>query len=334
MASMKRRDFLKQSLIGLGALGISGWVAGCTPKDAPSADPTATNVPGVTATNVPTAIRTVSSDSFSGAHLAVARGGDDPEVLTRKAIAAVGGMERFVPKGASVIIKPNICVPRPFETGATTNPFVVAALVKMCLEAGAKQVKILDYPFGGPSDQCYETSGIAEKVRQAGGVMEVISNVKFVKTAIPGAKRLKEADIYDEVLKADVLINAPVAKNHMMAKYTLGMKNLMGIVKERGVLHASFADCLPDLNSKVHSTLTVIDAVRIMLKNGPTGGSADDIKKIDTVIASPDIVAADAYGATLFGIKAEDIEYIRNAAERGLGSMALNDMKIEEINVG
>ena len=330
MKNISRREFLNKSILGLGAIGLSGLIAGCESPAGPNNPVSSTDIPTV----VPTAIRTVTSNSFSDTQLAVARGGDDPEVLTRKAVAAVGGMERFVPSGASVIIKPNICVPRPFETGATTNPFVVAALVKMCLEAGAKQVKILDYPFGGPSDQCYEASGIAEQVRQAGGTMEVISNVKFVKTAIPDAKRLKEASIYDEVLKADVLINVPVAKHHMMARYTLGMKNLMGIVQNRGVLHASFADCLPDLSSKVHSTLTVIDAVRIMLQHGPTGGSPDDIKKIDTVIASPDIVAADAYGATLFGLKPEDIDYIRSAAERGLGSMALDSMKIEEINVG
>ncbi|MCE1254757.1 MAG: DUF362 domain-containing protein [Anaerolineae bacterium] len=342
MKPMKRRDFLKSSLVGLGALGVGSWISACSPEKGPAGNNTpipsaalsGTEVPQINTPDIPSATRTVSGDSFSGAYLAVARGGDDPEALTRKAVAAVGGMQRFVPNGASVVIKPNMCVPRPFETGATTNPLVVAALVKMCLEAGAKQVKVLDYPFGGPSDAVYESCGIAEKVREAGGLMEVISRVKFVKTAIPDAKRLKETEIYDEVLKADVLINVPVAKNHTMAQYTLGMKNLLGVIQNRGVIHGSFAECIPDLNTKVRSTLTVVDAVRIMMQHGPTGGSPDDIKKIDTVIASPDIVAADAYGVTLFGAKAQDIDYIRSAAERGLGSLELDRLKIEEINVG
>ena len=351
MRHITRREFIHKSILSLGAMGISGLVGGCAPQadsdnpvpsinvPAATAQTNATNVPTVTnqmiATSVPTAIQTVPTVSSSmGAYLAVARGGNDPEVLTRKAIAAIGGMERFVSKGANVVIKPNMCMGVPLEIGATTNPLVVGAVVKMCLEAGAKQVTVLDNPFGGPSAQPYEGCGIAEIVRQAGGVMEVLSNVKFMKTALPDAKRLKTAAIYDTVLKADVLINVPVAKTHSMAQYTLALKNLMGVVQNRAVLHASFAECLPDLNIKVPSTLTVIDAVRLMVKHGPTGGSPDDVKKIDTVIASHDIVAADAYGVTLFGAKPGDIDYISNAAARGLGSLELNSLKIEEINVG
>ena len=336
MKTINRRDFLKQSALGLGVITTARFLSACDTAARPTAQPISSPLPPSTAIPAaPTATdQPAATPTPSGTYLSVARGGDDPEVLVRRALAAIGGMERFVPKGTSVVIKPNMCVPAPFETGATTNPVVVATLVRMCFEAGAKSVKVLDYPFGGISDMVYEVCGVGPAVKQAGGDMEVISNVKFVKTAIPGALGLKEAFIYDDVLKADVLINVPVAKHHSLAKYTLGMKNLMGTISFREKLHSSFEKCIPDLNSVVRPTLTVVDAVRIMLQNGPTGGSPDDIKKIDTIIASHDIVAADSYGVTLFDASPADIPYISAAAQRGLGSMDLKNLKIEEINIG
>lgn len=267
-------------------------------------------------------------------YLAVARGGE-PEALVRSAIAALGGIERFVHGGDDVIIKPNICVAyHTHEYAATTNPWVVGALVKMALEAGARRVRVMDFPFGGGPEEAYVRSGIQEQVLAAGGEMEIMSHFKFIATEIPEGIDLLRADIYDDILKADVVINVPIAKHHGLARLTLGMKNLMGVVRDRPSLHLNLSQRIADLTSRVRPTLTVVDAVRMLMANGPSGGNLDDVKQADTVIASADIVAADSYAVTLFEMQPHDIGYIKAAAEMGLGRSDLENLKIEEIAVG
>jgi uncharacterized protein (DUF362 family) len=145
-------------------------------------------------------------------------------------MAAMGGMEQFVSAGDDVIVKPNICVAyHTYEYAATTNPWVVGALVKLALEAGARRVRVMDSPFGGTPEQAYARSGIQEQVQAAGGEMEVMTRLKFVEADIPQGLDIGKCDIYDQVLNADVLINVPIAKHHSLARLTLGMKNLMGV---------------------------------------------------------------------------------------------------------
>ncbi len=272
--------------------------------------------------------------SLSRPDLVVARGGE-PEAMVRRALAALGGMEQFVKSGDDVVIKPNICVAyHTYEYAATTNPWVVGTLVKLALEAGARRVRVMDYPFGGSAEQAYVKSGIQEQVEASGGQMEIMTKFKFVDTTIPDGVDLQRCKIYDGVLKADVLIDVPIAKDHGLAKLTLGMKNLMGVIYDRPAMHRNLGQRLADLSSRVQPTLTVVDAVRMLMKHGPTGGNLDDVKQADTVIASPDIVAADSYTATLFGMRPEDLAYVRAGTAMGLGRSDLKTLKIEEVNVG
>jgi len=244
-------------------------------------------------------------------------------------------MERFVRPGDDVIVKPNICVAyHTYEYAATTNPWVVGALVKLCLEAGAGRVRVMDSPFGGGPETAYSRSGIQEQVVAAGGEMEIMSGFKFVPTEIPQGLDLRRRDIYEEVLNADVVINVPIGKHHSLARLTLGMKNLMGVILDRPAMHRNLGQRLADLTSRIRPALTVVDAVRILVANGPTGGNLDDVRKKDTVIATPDIVAADSYAATLFGLQPNDLAYIRAATDMGLGRSDLGSLNIEEIAVG
>ena len=194
--------------------------------------------PTATATQNPDAAST--SGTAAAAYLAVARGtGADPAELTRRAIAALGGIERFVKPGADVIVKPNICnAYHGPEYASTTNPDVIAAIVALCLGAGAKRVRVMDFPFGGSPQASYETSGIAAAVKAAGGEMEAMNRLKFRKTAIPQGKVLRSSNIYGDILDADTVINVPIAKTHGSATLTLGMKNLMGVIQDRNTLHA------------------------------------------------------------------------------------------------
>jgi uncharacterized protein (DUF362 family) len=265
-------------------------------------------------------------------HLSVARGGE-PEDLVRNALAALGGMGRFVNPGDDVIVKPNICVPyHDYRYAATTNPWVVATLVKLCFEAGAARVRVMDYPFGGPCEQAYARSGIADEVQAVGGIMETISNIKFVETEIPQGQDLKSMMIYDDILQADAVINVPIAKHHSLARLTLGMKNLMGTIRDRQPMHINLGQRLADLTSRVMPVLTVVDAVRILTANGPTGGSLDDVQKLDTVIASPDIVAADSYAAGLFGRDPGELSYIVAGEAMGLGRSDIENLEIVELS--
>ncbi|MGQ9585976.1 MAG: DUF362 domain-containing protein [Anaerolineae bacterium] len=263
--------------------------------------------------------------------LVVARGGE-PEALVRQALAALGGMGRFVKPGDDVIVKPNICVAyHTYEYAATTNPWVVGTLVRLALEAGARRVRVMDSPFGGGPEEAYVRSGIQEQVLAAGGQMELMASFKFADTSIPQGVDIKRWSVYGDVLKADVVINVPVAKHHNLARLTLGMKNLMGVIQNRSALHRNLGQRLADLTSLIRPQLTVVDAVRILVDHGPTGGNLADVRKLDTVIASPDIVATDAYAATLFGLKPDDLDYVRAGAAMGLGRSDLGSLKVEEI---
>jgi uncharacterized protein (DUF362 family) len=303
-------------LTGAAAAGAALFGAGCT------AQPTET-----------TSRRQPPAPTGDQPYLAVARGAD-PAAITQAAIAALGGIERFVRSGDEVIVKPNICVDyHPPEYAATTNPTVVATLVTLCLGAGARRVRVMDTPFGGTPESAYAVSRIKEAVRAAGGEMEVMSPVKFAEFAIPEGQDITAWEVYRDVLEADVLINVPIAKHHSLARLSLGGKNLLGVILDPNQMHRNLGQRVADLVSLVRPTLTVMDAVRILVDHGPTGDSLNDVQQTDTVIASHDVVAADAYAATLFGLTGADIGYVQAAAEMGLGTMELADIKIEEINV-
>jgi uncharacterized protein (DUF362 family) len=293
-----------------------------TPTGAvPAADPQATP------TSQPVAI--ASGETY----LSVIRG-QDPAAITEAALKSLGGMERFVKNGYDVIIKPNICVDsNTFEYAATTNPVVVATLVRLALGAGAKRVRVMDLPFGGTAASAYAKSGIADAVKTAGGEMEVMNPNKFRKTSIPDGKSLKEAMIYQDILDCDLLIDVPTAKHHSLARITVGSKNLMGVIRDRGAIHSDLAQRIPDLVSLLRPQLTVVDAVRTLMAHGPTGGNLNDVKINNTVIASHDIIAADSYATQLFNMTGADIPYLAAAAARGLGKIDLTGLKIEEVNL-
>ncbi len=300
---------------------------------APTAAPTAAASPTVAATA--TLTRIPPSPTPSQPYLSVARGAN-PAAITRAAVDALGGIKRFVKSGDEVIVKPNICnASIPPELASTTNPEVVAELVKLCLEAGAKRVRVMDQPFAGTAVEAYKNSGIRAAVERVGGQMEIMSAMKYVAVNFPAAARdLKSYKIYQDVLKADVLINAPVAKTHNVAKLTLGMKGLMGVILDREPLHQNIHQRVADLSTAIRTTLTVVDGVRVVVEDGPTTWDPKNVVVANTIIASHDIVAADAYAAqSLFKLKPEDIGYIKLGAEMGIGRADLANLRVKEVSL-
>ncbi len=239
--------------------------------------------------------------------------------LTETSIASLGGMERFVKKDDVVWIKPNIGWNRRPELAANTNPDVVAALVRMCLAAGAKKVKVGDFPCH-PARQAYRNSGIAKAAKEAGGKVVYLDKKRFRDMEL-GGQRLKTWPLYVEVTEADLVINVPILKHHGLTKASMAMKNYMGIIGgNRGSWHQHMDVCLTDITQFMKPRLVVLDAVRVLLDHGPQGGDPNDVEVRGIVAAGTDIVALDAFGATLMGHLPGDIGYIPLAEARGLGT--------------
>ena len=256
-----------------------------------------------------------------------------PVEMTRRTLDILGGMKRFVSKGDIVVVKPNIGWDRNPEQAATTNPEVVAEVIKLCFEAGAKKVKVFDRPCNVAS-RCYNRSGIKQAASDAGAEVSFVVDSGFVKTKFPEGMELKSWWLYKPALDADVLINVPIAKHHGLTRVTLGMKNLMGIMGgNRGEVHWKIDQKLADLTYYVKPQLTILDAVRILVRNGPQGGNLKDVKTMNTIIAGEKIATVDAYGATLFGIKPADLEFVKMANRLGLGEIDLDKVRIKKVSL-
>jgi uncharacterized protein (DUF362 family) len=271
------------------------------------------------------------AEAAQGPDLVVAKGASTPQVV-RSAMDAMGGMKRFVAKGDVVVLKPNIGWDRTPAYAATTNPEVVGTLAKLCYESGAKKVKVFDNTVSD-ARRCYKQSGIADAAAAAGAEMMFMDNRKYRDVKLNGTV-LKSWPLYNDIFEADKVINIPIAKTHSLTTLTLSMKNWMGVMGGvRFRVHQRIDESLVDLIRVIKPTLTVLDAVRILTANGPTGGDLDDVKRLDTVVVGTDQVAIDSFGATLFGMKGSDLNTVKLAAKAGLGVMDLSKLNIKRISV-
>jgi uncharacterized protein (DUF362 family) len=263
----------------------------------------------------------------AGKILAVARGAS-AGTNTRKAIAAIGGMRKVVSPGDVVVIKPNIGHARAPKYAVDTNPAVVGTLVSLARRAGAAKVVVMDNPVGSDPANCYDVSGIAAAVKSAGGSMHVMGSGGYKSFAMPG-HLLETHPLYGAIVNADVLINVPIAKQHGSTGLTLAGKNMMGCTNSRQRMHTlGLSQSIAEINAKLRPELTVIDATRILVRNGPSGGSLGDVRVKDTVIACRDWVAADTYATRLFGKKPGAVPYIAAAAKMHLGTMDLSTLTV------
>ena len=305
---MRRREFIQWtalgalSFVGLPACGVNKTRADVgmpqRPPEPPSANPSA-------GLSVPT--------------MAIANG-TDPEELMERGLRAMGGIGRFVQQGQTVVIKPNFSVPRTPDQAATTNPFLVAALVKRCLAAGARSVKVIDNPFTN-SQMCLENSGIRQAVESAGGKVFATNRLtgEFYLPVNAGGSVLQSMQYSRDVLEADVFISFPILKHHNGTGLTMGLKNMMGLVWDRGFFHRTdLHRTIAELSAFKKPHLVIMDAVRGITTHGPMGPGT--IREYNQVVFSTDPVAADAYGAELFGLKAADIGHISIAAGLGVGT--------------
>jgi uncharacterized protein (DUF362 family) len=276
------------------------------------------------------------------AEMAIARAaakekGDDsphptatPEQLVRRAIDAMGGMGKFVSRGDIVVVKPNIGWDRMPIHAANTNPDVVAAVIRLAYEAGAKRVIVADGSCNDPN-RCFQRSGIWRASYELGADVVLPQEHRFRTMRLKGDV-LDEWPVFTTLVDADKVINVPVAKHHNLAKFTAAMKNWYGVLGgRRNRLHQNIDTSIADLATFMRPTLVVMDAWRVLVRNGPQGGNIDDARDMHTVIASVDQVAADAYGCTLIGQKRENLAYLAMGEQRGLGTTRWESLRVREV---
>ena len=258
--------------------------------------------------------------------------GNSPAAITKEAIALLGGLNRFVAKGDVVMVKPNIGWDRTPEMAACTNPEVIKTLVEMSLAAGAKKVVVMDNTTN-QAQRCYIRSGIQEAAKAAGADVPFVNPRRVKKMAIKG-EWLKEWEVIQDFVEADKIINVPIVKHHSLCRATLGMKNWLGAIGgSRNQLHQKLDQAMIDLAAFFKPTLTVLDAYRILVRNGPQGGRPSDTKLLKTVVAGVDYVAVDAMGASFLEIPPQELLYLRLGKERGFGEFQLEKLRIEKRTV-
>ncbi len=300
-----------------------------------------------------TFLKTLGAGVWTGAHLALLGRGQradagevtagavpdlvavkngEPEALFDRGIEALGGMGRFVKKGQRVVVKPNIGWNVPPERAANTNPRLVRRIVEHCLQAGAREVYVFDHTCDDWRD-CYRTSGIEQAVKEAGGkIAPGNSEGYFQQIALPHGQRLRAAKEHELILGADVVINVPVLKSHGGAKLSVAMKNLMGMVWDRGEWHANdLPQCIADFTTYRKPDLNVVDAYNVLQRHGPRGVSENDVVRQRSQLLTTDLVTADAAAAKLFGVEPDTVDYIRIAHAMGVGRKDLENLVIRRI---
>ena len=250
--------------------------------------------------------------------------------LTRKVFDAAGGINRFVSKGDIVVIKPNLSWARRPELAATTHPQVLQAVIELCQDAGAKRVRIADNTIHD-ARQCFALTGAGIVAKNTGSDLIYPRSSLMRKMKLKG-NRLDIWPVFKPLIEADVLINLPIAKHHSLSGLTLGMKNWIGAVAgSRWSLHQDINQSIVDLANFFQPTVTLIDAIRIMTQNGPSGGSTSYVSVKNTLILSDEPVAADAKAALLFNRKPQDLGFIRMAQQQGLGTYDFRKLEQQKV---
>jgi uncharacterized protein (DUF362 family) len=255
---------------------------------------------------------------------------------TRAAVEQLGGMQAFVKPGDKVVIKPNMSFPNGVENATNTKPEVVRELVAMAKEAGASRIRVLDHPLGTPGPSIAEIKDACNGVDE--GITHALTDYNFYQSTRINDKwyGFNKTSLMKDVLAADCLIAAPTAKSHDMTGVSLSLKGMMGLVYDRWIMHqqgldGSIVKLAAFLKPKLK--LAVIDATRVLSTNGPRGPGK--IIPMNTIIASPDMVAADAKTVemcTWYGkrYKPRQISHIRLAHKQGLGRMDVENLAVKQ----
>jgi uncharacterized protein (DUF362 family) len=318
--NLGRREFLARvgkAGVAIGAAGVVSYLL--YDKKGPS--------PGIGAQGLVT-LPDFSVPQQVGRTMSVVRGADRVQTVD-KAIELLGGIERFVKPGETVVIKPNIAFASPPMLGATARPELVAEVVRLCLARGrAKKVLVTDNPINDPTS-CFMLSGIGKAVSAAGAEVVLPKENLFRHTTLRGGELIKDWPVfYGPFAKADKLIGIAPVKDHHRSGASMSMKNWYGLLGgRRNIFHQDINTIIAELSMMVRPTLVILDGTEVMMTNGPTGGSVSDLRRANTLIASCDMVAADSYACGLLDLKVSDLPYLAKAEKAGAGTTDYQSLK-------
>ena len=321
MASIDRREFVirssKAGIAAAAACGLGYWLS------------TRSRRPGGESSTA--MVRSYGVPSRQGIAMVVVTGGE-PAQLVSAAVDSLGGMNAFVSRGDVVVLKPNIGWDRVPAQAANTNPELVRTVAELCFDAGAKKVVVTDVSCNDPR-RCFKRSGIAAAAESTGATVLLPEERNFRDYRL-GGELLSVWPIYTPIIEADKIINLPIVKHHNLSRATMGMKNWYGILGgRRNQLHQKVDIGIADLAAFIRPTLTILDAYRVLTSNGPQGGNLNDVQLMKAVVAGIDPVAIDAYGATLLGLKPEQIPYIQIGHKRGLGNSNYSELAVKHLSL-
>jgi uncharacterized protein (DUF362 family) len=322
-APMTRRGFWTRVAAALGVGGAAAYLA-----RAPAGWPLSMRDPtGLRSAPVPKPMRLGDyrvAKAAGAPDVVVARGGEGLEQRLRLALEPFGGIAAFVQPGEIVMVKPNVAFDRSPNLGATSQPELLAALVRMLLvDAKAQEVRVADNPIESPAD-CFAKSGVRRAAEEAGGRIYLPDSNAFRTLDTPGAKLIASWPIFHRPLtNVDKVIGVAPVKDHNLCQASMGMKNWYGLLGgRRNQFHQDIHEIVSDLSLMMRPTLTIVDASRILMKNGPTGGDPSDVKPGDAIAAGVDPVALDAWVFEhLLGRGRDYPRYLAKAEEKGTGTL-------------
>ena len=265
--------------------------------------------------------------------------GGEPEAMFKKAIAEMGGMNKFVKNGQKVVVKPNIGWDKVPELAANTNPKLVGEIVRQCFTAGAKEVVVFDNTCDDWR-KCYENSGIESAAKKAGAkVLPANEKSYYREISLPKGKKLKDMKVHEAILDCDVWINVPILKHHGGANMSIAMKNLMGIIWDRKIFHISnLQQCIADMCTlDKKPVLNVVDAYRVLKTNGPRGKSQEDVVMAKGLFLSQDMVAVDTAATKFFNqireMPLEDVKHLGYGQELKIGTMDIDNLNVKRLKM-
>ena len=218
---------------------------------------------------------------------------------SRSALDAMGGVGALHQQGDVVVIKPNVAFDKNPDLAATTQPDTVAAVTKLCLGAGARKVIVADNPINNP-ESCFYKTKVGEAAVRAGAELMLPKDSYFEQLYVGGETITHTWRMfYRPFREATKVIGISPVKDHNLCKATVTMKNWYGLLgNPRNQFHQNIHGIISDFALMMKPTLVIADGRKLLMRNGPTGGSLNDVKKGDTIVVGTDHTSVDSWCVT------------------------------------
>ncbi len=242
-------------------------------------------------------------------------------LMVTAALKEMGGIERFIVKGDVVVVKPNVAFDKNPDLAATSSPDTVAAVVRLCLEAGARKVIVADNPINNP-ESCFFKTKVGDAAQRAGAEV-MLPQHSYFEDLYVGGETIKGTwkMFYRPFREATKVIGVSPVKDHNLCKATITTKNWYGLLgNPRNQFHQDIHGIISDFALMMKPTFVVADGRKLLMRNGPTGGSLNDVKKADAMVVGTDCTAVDSWCVSrLLEKPRHEIIYLDKIIARGLG---------------